>query len=107
MMAKARIQAPDGIAVEVEGTPAEITKVVRELKEKLVVRPAPRNREGSRGRVLLVELIASLIDSGFFKKPRSLGDIKRALEEMGHHYPVTTLSTAMLRQVRRRSLRRV
>jgi hypothetical protein len=33
--------------------------------------------------------------------------VKAALEEMGHHYPVTTLSGAMLRQVRKHNLRRV
>lgn len=107
-MAKARIKTPDGIAVEVEGTPTEITKVVQELRGKLATGPVSRGGERGRGgRVLLVDLVASLIDSGFFKKPRSLADIKRALEEIGHHYPVTTLSAAMLRQVRRRSLRRV
>ena len=107
-MAKARIKTPEGIAVEVEGTPAEISKVVRELREKLATGPALRSRErGGGGRILLVNLVASLVDSGFFKKPRSLGDIKNALEEMGHRYPVTTLSPAMLRQVRRRTLRRI
>jgi hypothetical protein len=54
-----------------------------------------------------VDLIDSLIDGGFFKKPRDLAAIKAALAEMGHHYPQTTLSPAMLRKVRKRSVRRV
>ena len=33
--------------------------------------------------------------------------MKAALEEMGHHYPVTTLSPTLLRQVRKRNLRRL
>jgi hypothetical protein len=55
----------------------------------------------------LVDLITNLIDGGFFKKPKDLAAVKGALEELGHHYPVTTLSGAMLRQVRKRNLRRL
>lgn len=71
--------------------------------------PATVGRRGKakQGRVLLVDLLSSLIDGGFFKKPRDLASIKSALAEMGHHYPVTTLSPVMLRLVRRRSLRRI
>ncbi len=58
-------------------------------------------------RVQLVDLIANLIDGGFFKKPKDLAAVKGALEELGHHYPVTTLSGAMLRQVRKRNIRRL
>jgi hypothetical protein len=52
-------------------------------------------------------LIASLIDGGFFKKPKDLAAIKVSLEESGHYYPVTTLSPTMLRFVRSRQLRRI
>lgn len=107
-MAKAHIKTPDGITVEIQGTPAEISTFVDELKRKLKIERGTRLRgAASSGRPRLVDLIASLIDSGFFKKPKSLGSIKAALEEMGHHYPVTSLSAVMLRQVRRRALRRI
>lgn len=105
-MAKARIKTSRGITVEVEGTPAEISAVVQELGEKIKGEASARQVKGS-GRVLLGDLIASLIDSRFFVKPKSLGDIKAALAEMGHLYPVTTLSPAMLRQVRAGNLRRL
>jgi hypothetical protein len=52
-------------------------------------------------------LIAELIDGGFFKKPKELSAIRNALQEHGHHYPLTTLSPVMLRLVRRRELRRL
>ena len=52
-------------------------------------------------------MVQQLIESGLFKQPKDLGAVKAALEEMGHHYPVTTLSGAMLRQVRKRNLRRL
>ncbi|MBI3055426.1 MAG: hypothetical protein HYY77_15520, partial [Betaproteobacteria bacterium] len=47
------------------------------------------------------------IDGGFFKKPKDLGAVKIALEEMGHRYPVTTLSPVLLRLIRKRQLRRM
>lgn len=108
-MAKAHITTAEGLTVKVEGTPKEITEVVQDLKR------AQRRTDASRrpssktkpGRVLLVDLIASLIDGGFFKTPKDLASVKLALEEMGHHYPVTTLSGAMLRYVRKRRLRRL
>ncbi len=110
-MAKAHITTPQGIQVKIEGTPAEITAVLRDLESKgtaSVLSGSRRDRKKSRpGRVLLVDLLSSMIDGGFFKKPKDLASIKSSLAEMGHHYPVTTLSPVMLRLVRRRALRRV
>jgi hypothetical protein len=106
-MAKAHILTPSGINVKIEGTPAEITAVVHDLEVK-GKKTAPERPRGKtkQGRILLVDLIGSLIDGGFFKKPQDLGGVRTALAEMGHHYPVTTLSPTMLRLVRRRQLRR-
>jgi hypothetical protein len=53
-----------------------------------------------------VDQIQGLTDKGFFRTPRGLSDIRDRLREMGHLYPLTTLSSAMLIQVRRRALRR-
>lgn len=112
-MAKAQITLPDGVAVTISGTPDEISAVVARLQGK----PQPRPSSGgatekakpkrSNRRLQLPDLIANLIDGGFFKKPKDLAAVKHALEEMGHHYPVTSLSGAMLRQVRTRNLRRL
>src|SRR2546425_11567205 len=109
-MAKARINFPDGTTVNVEGTPDEISTVVgRARKAQETGRRGAKVRAKAGSRPLqLVDLVASLIDGGFFrKKPKDLAAVKTALEEMGHHYPVTTLSGEMLRQVRRRNLRRL
>jgi hypothetical protein len=54
-----------------------------------------------------INLISSLIDGGFFRKPKDLAAAKIALEEMGHFFPVTTLSPVLLRLVRKRQLRRI
>ena len=60
-----------------------------------------------RPRTQLVGLVHGLIDAGFFKQPKDLRAIQMSLAESGHHYPVTTLSGAMLTEVRRRNLRRM
>lgn len=106
-MAKAQITTPDGIRINIEGTPEEITAVLQDLKRRGSEQIEQRRTKAKPGRVLLVDLIASLIDGGFFKKARDLAGIKAALAEMGHHYPVTTLSPVMLRLVRKRTLSRI
>lgn len=109
-MAKAQINFPDGTTVKLEGTPDEISAVVdRGRKAQEAGRRGATVKVKARSQPLqLVDLIANLIDGGFFKKkPKDLAAVKAALEEMGHHYPVTTLSGAMLRQVRKRNLRRL
>ena len=110
-MAKAHITTPQGIQLKIEGTAAEITAVLRDLEAQgssSISSAARRRRTKLKpGRMLLVDILGSLIDGGFFKKPKDLASIKSALAEMGHHYPVTTLSPVMLRLVRRRSLRRI
>src|ERR1700747_3677007 len=107
-MAKAQITTPQGIHIKIEGTSAEITAIVHDLQSKTADRaPRIRKRKVRVGRASLVDLIESLIDGGFFKKPRDLGGVKGALAEMGHHYPLTTLSPAMLRQVRKKNIRRI
>ena len=104
-MAKAEITLPDGTMVKIQGSPAEIHAVIQEWRSKQE-KPATEQR-GKSQRLQLVDLLANLIGAGFFKKPKDLAAVKTALEELGHHYPVTTLSGAMLRQVRKRNLRRL
>jgi len=108
-MAKAQITAPDGTTIRVTGTPEEIAAVVQELRQQQTTSRADgaKARKPRTPRLQLVDLIESLADGDFFRKPKDLAAIKAALEELGHHYPVTTLSGAMLRQVRKRNLRRI
>lgn len=108
-MAKATITT-DGMQIKVEGTPEEITALVRDLNSRRGAGGSaapPKRRKSSPARTSLADLLESMIDGGFFKKPRDLAGIKAALAEAGHHYPLTTLSPTMLRLVRRRSLRRM
>jgi hypothetical protein len=107
-MAKAQITTPEGIRINIEGTPKEISALVEDLKKQSATPQESRRQPKTKsGRVLLVDLIGSLRDGGFFKKPKDLASIKSALAEMGHHYPVTTLSPVMLKLVRKREYRRL
>lgn len=106
-MAKAKITTRDGIVIQVDGTPAEIAEVLRDVQAQEQRELAPKRKGAKMARLMLVDLIGSLIDGGFFKKPQDLAAVKGALEEIGHHYPITTLSGAMLGQVRKRNLRRM
>lgn len=105
-MAKAQITLPGGAKVTLDGTPIEIAETLARLQTGGTSKIA-KARAARPGRMGLTDLITNLIDGGFFKKPKDLASVKQALEEIGHHYPVTTLSGTMLGQVRKRNLRRL
>src|SRR4249919_1289748 len=109
-MATARIKKPDGTSIVIEGTPQEIAELVRKIQGESSTGGKKRGgtgRQVSTGRSSLPDMLISLMDAGFFKKPKELAAVKTALAELGHVYPVTTIAPALLRLVRRRHLRRI
>ncbi len=107
-MANAKISMPGGVLVEVEGTPDEVAAVLEKLRTKQaggVLQTGPI-QPGSKSRGEIPALISLLKAEEFFKTPRGLADVREKLAEIGHHYPVTTLSGAMQAQTRSRNLRR-
>jgi hypothetical protein len=44
-----------------------------------------------------------LKSANFFKTPKGLGEIRKKFADMGHHYPLTTLSGAMQTQAKKRN----
>jgi hypothetical protein len=113
-MAKAHYTTKSGAVVTIEGTPQEVAELVAQLEgttPRKAENGAPARKGAAKGKALSkptpVTLISELIDGGFFKKPKGLGEIKSALEESGHFYPVTSLSPTVLRFVRKRQLRRI
>jgi len=106
-MANAKISMPGGVLVEIDGTPDEVAAVLEKLRTKQSSGTAhvePSQSAKSRGEI--PALISLLKAEEFFKTPRGLADVRGKLAEIGHHYPVTTLSGAMQAQTRSRSLRR-
>lgn len=109
-MAKAHIKRPDGTTILIEGSPQEVGELIGKIQgEKPSVRKQrdPSDARAKRPRASLSDLLISLVDGGYFKKPKDLAAVKTGLAELGHVYPVTTISPALLRLVQRRHLRRI
>jgi hypothetical protein len=110
-MAKATMTMGSGAKVIVEGSQEEVAALLARFEAgtgRVGLSPPQLNRRRqNKSKPTLMNLLSELSDVGFFEERRALGAVKTALEEKGHHYPVTTLSPVMLRLVRRRQLRRV
>lgn len=50
--------------------------------------------------------IEEMVNDGFFKKPKTISEVKAELENRGHHIPVTSLSGPMQTLCQRKVLRR-
>ena len=108
-MANAKISIPGGVSVDLEGTADEVVAVLENLRKNNAASAVPISRpldSPSKGRGEIPRLIDSLKSEEYFRTPRGLSDIQKKLAEIGHHYPLTTLSGAMVAQSRSRSLRR-
>lgn len=107
-MANAKIMMPGGVSVDVNGTADEITSVLENLRKTQVgaASRAPKMVAAPKTRGEISHLIESLKSEDFFRTPRGLRDIQKKFAEIGHHYPLTTLSGAMISQSRSRALRR-
>lgn len=110
---KAKITLPGGTEVIIEGAPTEVADVVRQLgfKSERTTKEArsagQKRTKDKKIKTSPTDLILSLADGGFFKSPKDLAAIKEGLAEIGHIYPVQTLSSIVFKMVRRRYLRRV
>ena len=106
-MANAKISIPGGVSVEIDGTPEEVASVLERLRSEAVRAATPiETTQSSKMRGEIPALMSLLKSEEFFKTPRGLSDVREKLAQMGHHYPVTTLSGAMQAQARNRNLRR-
>jgi hypothetical protein len=110
-MAKATLTTEDGLKITVEGTPDEVATLVQKLEGRAQTgnktAASARTKRATAAKSGPADLVAELIDGGFFRTPRELGAIRTALQEQGHHYPVTTLSPVLLRFVRSKRIRRI
>jgi len=111
-VAKAHIVTSDGAEVNVDGTPSEIAALLKELRVMPTVGrtaaagPASKTRKTKSGRTTMPSLLDELIASKFFVKPKGMGAIQDRLADLGHHYPLTSLSGPLQSHVRARKLRR-
>ena len=106
-MANAKITMPGGVSVEIDGTPEEVASLLERLRADALRSAVPaETTQSSKIRGEIPALISLLKSEEFFKTPRGLSDVRDKLAQIGHHYPVTTLSGAMQAQARSRNLRR-
>ncbi|NOH02219.1 MAG: hypothetical protein HND47_09810 [Chloroflexi bacterium] len=83
-------------------------EVSETIIEKSPAKKASKSRKSSKGskggpQTYMLELK----NSGFFEEKRTIADIQRKLEELGHIYAQTSLSTPLLRLTRSKKLSRV
>lgn len=105
-MAKAHIETADGVNIRLEGTPEEIAAVLKDIKVKAKPGATRKQKAGKSDKVTVASLAEELRNEGFFKKAKSLGDIKTRLADLGHVYPTTGLSGPMQTEVKKKRLRR-
>jgi len=119
-MAKADLTLADGTKVVIEGSPEEVASLLQRFsgdhsreaaEDRSKSRKARGRRSGANADTAratgAIAYIRELIEEDFFESRRGLGDVKAALEERAHIYPVTTLSPSLFRLVRSRELRRL
>lgn len=108
-MVKAEIKKKDGTRIVIDGSEEEVKRLLDLIHEDRPVetQKTKENKETKKGKMSIGDMILELGEEGFFKNPKSLVEIKNALSEKGGIYEVTTLSTLMIRLVRKRSLVRV
>lgn len=112
-MPKATIKSKAGAIITIEGSASEVANMLGTIERaatighaKEAVSRSKRAAKEDKKRSSASDLIIGLREEGFFEKPKSLGDISKALEEKGFLYPVTTLSGVVLGLVQKRNLRR-
>jgi hypothetical protein len=78
----------------------------RRMRNETVHNMNPGQKIGKDGAKTKLILFTDLIKQGFFGNQRNLGDVQKALEEKGYHYPASSLSPTLLRLVRSGVLKR-
>lgn len=104
---QAHVTLPNGAKVTIEGSPAEVAEVVKQLGSTSSATTKNKVRTSKKITTSPTDLILSLADGGFFELPKDLAAIKQGLAEIGHIYPVQTLSSILFKMVRKRYLRRL
>lgn len=117
-MAKANLTLANGTKVTLEGNAEEITILLEKFSNGISSIGSPKDQnqpEKKKGKVNSKaktrkgpqDFILELIEEGFFATRRTIGDIQNKLEEKGHIYPQSHLSTPLVRLTRKRELRRM
>jgi len=77
-----------------------------EIKEKSPIKKVTKGKKSAKSGKGPQTYMLELINSGFFSEKRTIADIQKKLEELGHIYAQTSLSAPLLRLVRSKKLSR-
>lgn len=83
-----------------EGTSGRISGAKKPAKTAKSAKSKSATRGGPRA------YIRELVEDAFFKKPKTLSDVKVELENRGHHIAITSLSGPLQQLCKLRELRR-
>ena len=121
-MAKANLVLSDGTKVKIEGTADEVAILLGRFSaqessytggtttKKKVKKKIKKTTPGGRASIKQegpTSLITELVGEGYFKAKRTMGDIQKKLEERGHIYALSSISPALTRLTRKRTMRRL
>ncbi len=111
-MAKATIKTKEGTHITIEGEKEELVKIIKLLEQPStqttrVKSKLRRAQKSTTARLSMHDLIEELKTEKFFDKPRSLVEIKNAFAEKGHIYNLNSISTPVVRLVRKRVIGRI
>jgi len=86
----------------------ELEKRLRDLEERItsIEKKLEKPVNIKRKESIMGHLI-TLKNEGFFSQPKFIGDIKKELEKRGYIYPLSSLTSPLLRAVRKKILGRV
>lgn len=108
-MVKAEIKTKAGTNIIIDGSEEEVKKILGafyvEEETKNVTDSILKTKENTK--LTIADMILELKEEGFFKEPKSLIEIKNILSQKGHIYPMTTLSSQIIRLLRKRYLGRI
>lgn len=79
---------------------SDSTFPAKKVKKRNSKTTGKSNKDGPQSQV------KALIDEGFFKKPKTLSEVKTELGTRGFHIPLTHLSAPLVRLCRQKFLRR-
>ena len=110
-MAKANIKTKDGTKIIVEGTPEEISKIMKFYKGNGSSEKPTEFKKFTKSRIgstpTVTDIVREMIAEGFFNKPKGLAELKSGMEEQGQFVPITTLSAIVLGLTKNKELRRI
>ena len=115
-MAKANLILANGTKVNLEGTAEEVKDLLEHFSGEKQVSPKRKTTKTKRKQSSNsakkqtkkqggpTGLIVELAEEDYFKSKRTISDIQKKLEERGHIYAITSISSPLTRLTRKREI---